>query len=104
MHRFNAPARIDELMRQPVEKLRMARRFGANAEIAGRAHKARAEMSKPNPIDHHARGQRIFFRRDCLGKFKTPAAVLEGLAIWTSDDLRKLPRDFVAETGWISTN
>src|SRR5437868_6623053 len=55
-------------------------------------------------VSSRSRGQRIFFRRDCLGKFKTPAAVLEGLAIWTSDDLRKLPRDFVAETGWISTN
>ena len=42
----------------------MRRRFGQHAEVVGRAHDPVAEMPLPDPIDDHARGQRVVLRRD----------------------------------------
>ncbi len=59
VHRLHAPAALDELERQPVEQLRMRRRLAHLAEVARRADDAFAEMMLPDPVHHHARGQRI---------------------------------------------
>ena len=59
MHVLHAPAAADELGGQPVEQFGMRRALAHDAEIAGRADDAAAEVIMPDAIDHDARGQRI---------------------------------------------
>src|SRR5437762_2207269 len=68
MHRFDAPALTDELDGQPVEELGMRRPCAGGAEVARRRDEAAAEMIVPDPVHHHARGERILGTRDPIGQ------------------------------------
>jgi hypothetical protein len=50
-----SPALRDELGREPVEQLGMARALAEAAEVAGGPHEATAEVILPEPVDHHPR-------------------------------------------------
>src|SRR5712691_10533380 len=51
-------------------------------------------MMKPNPIDQDASGKRIFGTGDRLFLFVPTTTFLKWLAVWVSEDLRKLPGHF----------
>ena len=70
---LDAPAAVHELDRQPVEQLRMRRLLAHLAEVVERRDDAAAEVMLPEPIDDHARGQRIVRRREPLGERQPPA-------------------------------
>src|SRR5436190_1298305 len=82
----------------------MAGRFGADAKITRSADEAGAEMTKPDAIDHHARGERVVRRHDGLRKFEPATAVLEWLTARTCDNFEKLTWRFVAKAGGIAAN
>src|SRR4051794_1593532 len=52
VHRFNAPAPLDELSRQPIQQFRMRRWLSPMPKIVWSAHKAPAKVPLPNPVDH----------------------------------------------------
>src|SRR5579871_6918065 len=59
MDRLHAPALLDEAVSQPVQQLRMRRPFAISAKVVGGTDDSAAEMVLPDPIHHHARGERI---------------------------------------------
>ena len=62
MQLFLTPAGIHEFDRQPVEQFGMRRPLALRAEIFGRAHDSSAEITRPDSIDRHARGQGVVAR------------------------------------------
>ena len=54
MHAFDAPAPRHKVVRQPIEKLRMAGHAAAQAQVIGVIHKTPAKMLLPDAIDHDA--------------------------------------------------
>ena len=83
MHRLDRPSAFDKSRRQVIEQFRIRRTIAHLAEVAGRAHDARAEVMLPDPIHHHARGQRILRDGDRFGQFQ-PAAALGETALGAS--------------------
>jgi hypothetical protein len=57
---LQAPVVFDEVDRQPVEQLRMRRRFALQAKIFARANQARAEIRLPDAVDDRPRRGRTF--------------------------------------------
>ena len=74
MHRLDAPTPRDELGRQPVEQLGVARRRPGLAEVVGRGNDPLAKVEQPDPVDHHARGQRMAGLSQPLRKCQPAAA------------------------------
>ena len=70
---LHAPAVIHELDGQPVEQLLIRWAVALASEIVRRGHDAAPEMSLPDAVHHHARGQRIVARRDPLRQRFPPA-------------------------------
>src|SRR5690242_5337086 len=68
----------------------------AHAEIARRAHQSLAEVPLPNPIDNHARGQRIVTVRDCAGQLQPATPLREGLTFVAGQYCRETARHFRA--------
>jgi hypothetical protein len=97
VQRLHAPAAVDEPSGQPVEQFRMARRFGAQAEVARGFHQSGAEMVLPHAIDHHPRGQRIGRTGDGAGEFEAAGAVLERPAGRAGQHLEELARHLGAQ-------
>ena len=50
----HVPAAVDELAREPVEQLGVARRRALHAEVVQRRDDPRAEEEPPQPVDEHA--------------------------------------------------
>ena len=59
-HGFHVPAALLKLDRQPIEQLRMRRRFTLRAEILRCLHQPGTEEHLPEAIDSHARRERVF--------------------------------------------
>jgi hypothetical protein len=76
----------------------MARRFGAQTEIARRFHQAGAEVMLPDAIYHHACRERVVSTGDGTGQFEPAAALTERLALRTREHSEELPRHFVAKS------
>ena len=82
---------------QIVQQFGMAGPVAHLAEVAGRAHDARAEMIEPDAIHHHARGQRIGRAGDRFGEFSPPAPSLEGPRFAIAQDGKEAPRRLFAQ-------
>ena len=95
MNRFGAPAVGDEPPGQPVEKLGMAWRLGAEAEVAGSADQARSEVVHPDPVDPNPRRQGIRWVNDRPGHVDPAASVFERLAVGAGNHLEKPPGNLV---------
>ena len=80
VQRLDRPAGGDESAGQPVEQLGVAGPFAQDAEVAGGGDQPPAEVVLPDPVDHHARGQRVVGTRDRAGQLE-PAAARAGTAI-----------------------
>ena len=65
-----------EFAREPVEQFRVRRPLAAKAEVARGRDDALAEMMLPEPIDDHARRQRIVLRRDPVRQCEPPAGAV----------------------------
>ena len=59
MQRLEPPAGGHKLGGQPVEQLGMAGRVAHDAEIVRRGDEPLAKMELPDPVDDHARRQRV---------------------------------------------
>ena len=53
------------------------------------SHQTRAEMVQPDPVDHHAGGERIVFARDGIRHFQSAAAARKRLSIRAAQNLQK---------------
>ena len=82
----------------------MRRRFAARAEIARRAHEARAEMMQPDAIDHDAGGEWIVFAGDGIGQVQSSAAMGERLPFFAREELEKLTWHLLAFVDRIAAN
>ena len=74
----------------------MRRRLAAQAKIAGRPHQRVLEIVQPDPIDDHARRERIVAAGDRAGQFQPAAARTERLAVFAGQHAQKLPRHALA--------
>jgi hypothetical protein len=79
VHRLDAPAGVDEALREPVEQFGMARRAALLAEVARCAHEAATKMVLPDAVHHHAGSERIARVDDGLREFQSAAAFREWL-------------------------
>ena len=62
LHRaLDIPAVIHEIGRQPVEQLRVRGRRTLCTEVVQRHGKPAPEAQRPQPVDHHAGGERVIF-------------------------------------------
>ena len=52
----------------------MARRLAGGAEVVGRGHEPAAEQVQPDPVDHHAGGQRVRGRGEPVRQLEAAAA------------------------------
>ncbi len=57
---LEAPAMVDQLARQVIEKLGMSRLLALLAEVVGGAHDRPCEMPAPDAVDQHPRHHRVF--------------------------------------------
>src|SRR5437667_8061479 len=80
----------------------MAGTVGHQAEIAGSAHNAGAEMMLPDAVDHHAGRERVAWIRDRLRQFQAAAAFVEWNRGAVAQDTQKAPRNGIAEIVRIS--
>ena len=74
----------------------MRRREAADSEIVRRLHQAASEVVLPDPIDHHARGQRVVSASQPLSQLQPTAA---GRVVWqrlASQHFDEAARDFDA--------
>ena len=55
------------------QKLRVRGTLAKSPEIVWRTHKPLAEMPLPDPVHHHAAGQRMIGRSQPVRKFEPPA-------------------------------
>ena len=76
MHGLDAPAALDELLREKVEQLRMSRSRTANAEIRRSLDQPASEMMLPNAIDHYTRGEWILRISDPISQLSPATFVL----------------------------
>ena len=96
MHLLDRPAAPAEAGRQVVEQVRVRGRLAAEAEVAGRADEAGAEVVQPDAVDQHAGRQRVLRVGDGAGQPQAAAAVAEGAAILAGDHFEELPRHRLA--------
>ena len=99
---FGRPAVAHQSASQIIEQLGVGGRIAAGAEIAGCADQSLPEQMVPDPIDPHARGQRIPGAGDRLSQFQPSAAVLERLTIRTGQNGQELPRHLRPAVGGIA--
>ncbi len=74
MHCLDAPTARDKLRRQPIEQLGVARCRPGLAEVVGSGYDSLAEMEQPDPVDHHACGERMTGLSQPLRKCQPAAA------------------------------
>ena len=74
-----APVVRDEFAGEPVEQRGVGRRAGGFAEVRGGRHEARAEVSCPEVIHRHARGERILRVRQPARESQPASAALRGI-------------------------
>ena len=98
MDGLHAPSAFDKSQGQPVQQFRVTRRLGAQTEIARRLHEPPAEMMLPNPIHHHARGQRIRTARHGFRQFEPATPLLEWGVVASTQHFGHPARHFVART------
>ena len=72
MEGFEAPARVDEFRREPIEQFRMACGEAGGAEVIRRGDKPATEAVLPEPIDGDAGRERIGGTCDPLGQRPPP--------------------------------
>src|SRR5439155_4059375 len=101
---FQRPTLLHEARRQVVQQLGVRRRFGAQAEVTGRAHEACAEMMQPNAIDQCASREGILGAGDGLSQFEPAAALLEWFAVRAGHDLRELTWNIRAAIAAVAAN
>ena len=99
MHRLERPAPGDQLAGQPVEQLGMAGFLAHGAEVVGRLDDPFAEMVLPDPVDQHARQERVGRGIDHPPGQLEPAAAAGSPADESepAQDLQEPPRDDLAE-------
>ena len=80
-------SKVTPQQRQEIEQLGVRWFFRHRAEVVWRRHEALAEMVHPHAVHDHARGERVFLRRDALREFVAAAALGEwhGLAVGAED-------------------
>ena len=59
MELLQAPLPGHQFTRQPIQQFRMGRRQPVHSEIVGRRSECLTEMPLPDPVRHHAGGERI---------------------------------------------
>ena len=94
MQVLEGTAMAQEVAGEPVEQLRMAGRFTAQAEVAGCGHQAPAEVALPDPVDNDAGGQGIVRIGDPLRQLQATAGLRSDLG-WkglAAEDVGKLAR------------
>jgi hypothetical protein len=67
---------VDEPLRQILEQLGVRRPLARDAEVARRVDQTRTEVPLPDPVDDHARGDRLPV--DGIRELEPPAAFGEG--------------------------
>src|SRR4051812_35141182 len=97
MHRLDRPSAFDELYRQIIEKLLIARQSPAMTEIIRCRRKSLSEMTLPDSVHHHARGQRIVFADQPLSELQPAAAFCVGRKRTASQHLQKSAGNLGAE-------
>ncbi len=101
---------LDEPAGQPVQQLRMGRRFTHRAEVARCPHQTDTEMILPDAVDDHASGQRVVQclvnhrarvsrRREVLGAFRRRGK----LRLRCHGHRRNTGADFGARVGRLAT-
>ncbi len=73
---FDRPASLDELGGEMIEQFGMRRRFAGHAEIVDAPRQPLAEQMLPQPVDHHAGGERIVGTRDPRRQFDAAAVIV----------------------------
>src|SRR6185503_7898098 len=74
---LDAPAVLDEFSRKPIQEFRMCGAIALDAEFAGCADDAFAEMIVPDAIDDHTSGQGIRGVSQDFGQRSAPATVVD---------------------------
>src|SRR5438105_8471044 len=82
----------------------MARRLGAQAEVARRGDQASAEVMQPHAVDEHARCQRVVLIRNGASEFESAAAVFEQFRLVVGEDAEELARRDGALVARIATD
>ena len=59
MYRLHSETALDKLIREIIEQFRMRRSHAHPSEVVWSADNAGTEVPKPDPINEHARGQRV---------------------------------------------
>ena len=68
---LDIPAAFTKLDREPIKQFRMGRRSALRAEVLERLDDALAEHELPEPVDKHARHERILRAHHPLSKVQT---------------------------------
>ena len=93
---------VHEVDGQIIEQLRMRRRIGAGAEVAGRANEPLAEMMQPDAIDDDARRERIVLAGDGPGHSSRPLPCVKRRRVESDRQLRKCGLHLIARIPRIS--
>lgn len=94
---------LHEFVGEIIEQLGMGRRRRAQTEVVGAFHQRPADQLHPDPVDQHARGQRIFRTGDGLGEFQSSTRFRpEGFRTNKVEDFQEATRDRIAAQAGIS--
>ena len=72
---LDRPALANESLSQVIQQLRMRRRIAGDSKVINAEDQPLTEQVLPNPIDHHARRQRVLFAGQPLSQFQSAALI-----------------------------
>ena len=103
MQVFSIPSVADQMRSEPVQKLGMRWRIGAESKVTWCFDQSTTEVVHPNTVDPDSRRERIVGRYNSASEFQSPTAVLEGKTISRRKQTGKLSRYNASFVGRVST-
>ena len=103
MQRFDRPAGLDELPRQPVEQFRVRGPLAFGTEVARRADDPFAEVMLPDAVDHHTGRQRVVCGPEPASQLRPAAARADRRLPVFRQGQRKTPAHSLAELVIVAT-
>ena len=103
MDLLERPARVNQTVCEPIEKLWVSRSVPHSAKIVGSSDEPAAEMVLPDPVDDHSCGQRVCGIGDRASQFEPATSGGEQRPVGSGKDLEETSRRYWARFAEVAT-